>query len=69
MIRLMLGKYVKCKKERAMSESPFMGDLLKERVKIGEKPFSNTGVDYFKPYLVKIKEKQDQLKLQLNVTD
>ena len=36
-----------------MPESPFMGDLPKERVKIGEKPFSNTGVDYFGPYLVK----------------
>ena len=36
-----------------MLESPFMGDLPKERVKIGEKPFSNTGVDYFGPYLVK----------------
>ena len=30
-----------------------MGDLPKERVKIGEKPFSNTGVDYVVPYLVK----------------
>ena len=29
-----------------MPESPFMADLLKERVKISEKPFSNTGVDY-----------------------
>ena len=46
-----------------MSESPFMGDLPKEMVKIGEKPFSNTGVDYFGPYLVKKIEKQDQLKL------
>ena len=30
-----------------------MGDLPKEKVKIGEKLFSNTGVDYFAPYLVK----------------
>ena len=36
-----------------MPESPLMGDLPKERVKIGEKPFSNTGVDYVVPYLVK----------------
>ena len=36
-----------------MLESPFMGDLPKERVKIGEKPFSNTGVDYFGSYLKK----------------
>ena len=53
MIRRILSNCVKCKKERAMPESPLMGDLPKERVKIGEKPFSNTGVDYFGPYLVK----------------
>ena len=53
MIRRIPGNCVKCKRERAMPESPFMGDLPKERVKIGEKPFSNTGVDYFGPYLVK----------------
>ena len=39
-----------------MPESPFMGDLPKERVKIGEKSFSNTGVVYFGPYLVKKKK-------------
>ena len=32
-----------------------MGDLPKERVKIGEKSFSNTGVVYFGPYLAKKK--------------
>ena len=47
-----------------MPQSPFVGDLPKERIKINEKPFSNTGVAYFGPYLVKKKiEKQDQLKL------
>ena len=64
MIRQILSNCVKCKKQRAMPESPLMGDLPKERVKIGKKPFSNTGADYFGPYLVKKKiEKQDQLKL------
>ena len=64
MIRRILGNCVKCKKERAMPESPFTGDLPKKRVKIAEKPFSNTGVGYFGPYLVKKEiEKQDQLKL------
>ena len=47
-----------------MPESPFMGDLPKERVKIGEKPFSNTRVDYFGQHLIRKKiEKQDQRKL------
>ena len=50
-------------KERAMPESLLVGDLPKERIRIGEKPFSNTGVDYFGPYLAKKIEKQDQLKL------
>ena len=53
MIRRILGNCVKCKRERAMSESPLMRDLLKERVKIDEKPSSNSGVDYFGPHLVK----------------
>ena len=35
-----------------------MGDLLKERFKIDEKPFSNTGENYFEPYLVKKKKKK-----------
>ena len=64
MIRRILGNCVKCKKGRAMPESPFTGDLPKKRVKIAEKPLSNTGVGYFGPYLVKKEiEKQDQLKL------
>ena len=47
-----------------MPQSPFMGDLPNERIKISEKPFSNTRMAYFEPYLVKKKvEKQDQLKL------
>ena len=63
-IRRILGNCVKRKKERAMPQSPFMGDLPNERIKISEKPFSNTGMAYFEPYLVKKKvEKQDQLKL------
>ena len=42
-----------------MPESPFIEDLPKERVKIGEIPFSNTEVDYFGQYLVKKIEKLD----------
>ena len=41
-----------------------MGDLPKERVKIGEKPFSNTGVDYFGSYLVKKKKKKKKKKIE-----
>ena len=59
MIGRILGNCVKCKKERAMPESPFIEDLSKERVKIGEIPFNNTEVDYFGQYLVKKIEKLD----------
>ena len=45
MIRQILSNCVKCKRERAMPQSPFMGDLPKETVKIGETPLINTGVD------------------------
>ena len=34
-----------------------MGDVPKERVSIGDKPFLNTGIDYFGSYHVKINEK------------
>ena len=46
-----------------MPESPFIEDLPKERVKIGEIPFSNIGqhwtIYYFGQYLVKKIEKLD----------
>ena len=34
-----------------------MGDVPKERVSIGDKPFLNTGIDYFGSYHVKMNEK------------
>ena len=34
-----------------------MGDISKERVRIGDKPFLNTGIDYFGPNHVKMKKK------------
>ena len=60
MIRQILGNCVECEKKELCQK---VGDLPKERIRIGEKPFSNTGVDYFGPYLAKKIEKQDQLKL------
>ena len=46
-----------------MPQSPFMGDLPNERIKISEKPFSNTGVALDHTLSKKKIEKQDQLKL------
>ena len=45
-IRKLLRDCIKCKKERALPQETFMGDIPKERLNIGAKPFSNTGVDY-----------------------
>ena len=68
-IRRILGNCIKRKKERAMPQSPFMGDLPKQRIKISEKPFSNTGVAYFGPYLVKKKNREKRsTKALTNVT-
>ena len=40
MIRRILVNCGKFKKERVMAESPFVGDFLKERVKVGENPLA-----------------------------
>ena len=59
-IRRILNDYITCKREQATPQHPLMGDLPKERVESGVKPFKNTGVDYFRPCLVKrSKKKQD----------
>ena len=57
MIKRVLSNCINCKKERAMPRPTLMGDVPKERVDIGSKPFSSTGVDYFGPYYVKISKR------------
>ena len=37
-----------------------MNDLQKDRLYINEKPFLNTGIDFFEPVLVKFSKKQKQ---------
>ena len=37
-----------------------MNDLQKDRLYINEKPFLNTGIDFFEPVLLKFSEKQKQ---------
>ena len=52
MIRQIPSNCIMCKREQATQPHPLMGDLTKERVESGVKPFRNTGVDYFGPYLI-----------------
>ena len=50
LIRNILRNCVKCINERATPQNNLMGDVPKERVSIGDKPFLNSGIDYFGPY-------------------
>ena len=59
---ILKGRYVikdviyKCfhyKVRRAKQNPPFMADLPKGRVAVGEAPFTNCGVDLFGPMLIK----------------
>lgn len=43
-----------CKRERVKPQAPYISDLPKERLAIGEKPFTYTGIDYFGPIVVKL---------------
>ena len=48
---------VRCRNERATPQHNLMGDVPKERVSVGDKPFLNTDLDYFGPYHVKMNKK------------
>ena len=56
-VRKVLRDCFYCKSQRAKPQAPYMGDLPKERVAIGERPFTYTGVDYFGPMTVKLSKK------------
>jgi Pao retrotransposon peptidase/Family of unknown function (DUF5641)/Protein of unknown function (DUF1759)/Integrase zinc binding domain len=43
-----------CKKRKAKPAQPLMGQLPEERFAYHEKPFTNTGVDFFGPFLVSV---------------
>ena len=47
---------VACRKRKAQTVAHFMADLPNESLGYKKPPFSNTGVDYFGPFLVPIRE-------------
>ena len=51
------AKCVKCRKQRAGVSQPFMADLPRERLQERVFPFTNTGVDYSRPFEVKFLRK------------
>ena len=55
--RKVLHDCLYCKRQRIKPHAPYMSDLPKERLAIGEKPFTYTGIDYFGPITVKLSKK------------
>ena len=53
-VRKTVGNCFKCKKRNSARGEQFMADLPKERVTPDKPPFTNTGLDYFGPFLVKV---------------
>ena len=46
-----------CKQRSAKPQQPFMSNIPIDRIAVNEKPFSNTGVDYFGPIIVKLNKR------------
>ena len=60
LIRKVLYDRLYSKKEWIKPHVPLMNDLQKDRLYINEKPFLNTGIDFFEPVLLKFSKKQKQ---------
>ena len=43
-----------CKREKAVSVTPFIANVPSDRLCFNEEPFTNTGVDYLVPYQIKL---------------
>ena len=54
-LRTVVSKCVTCRKRRADTINPTMADLPRERLAYREPPFTNTGIDYFRPFYVSVK--------------
>ena len=46
-----------CKQQNVKTNAPIVSDFPKEKVSFNEKPFTDTGIDYFRPINVKITRK------------
>ena len=54
-LRSIVSKCVTCRKRRAETLNPIISDLPRERLAFKERPFTNTGIDYFGPFYVAVK--------------
>ena len=59
-LKTKVSRCVTCRKRRAKTVTPVMADLLRERLAFKEPPFSNTGVDYFGHFFVKIRRSTEK---------
>ena len=57
-VKAELGRCFSCKRMRAQPSVQVMADLPPDRIRPGEPPFTNVGVDYFGPILVKVGRSQ-----------
>ena len=46
-----------CKRRSAKPQQSFMSNIPIDRIAVNEKPFSNTGVDYFGPIIIKLNKR------------
>ena len=46
-----------CKRRSTKPQQPFMSNIPIDRIAVNEKPFSNTGVDYFDPIIIKLNKR------------
>ena len=59
-LRSIVSKCVTCRKRRAETLNPVMSDLPPERLAFKERPFTNTGIDYFGPSYVAVKRSTEK---------
>lgn len=53
LIRTVINECSYCKRRSAKPQQPFMSDIPSDRLAVHQKPFTNSGVDYFGPIIVK----------------
>ena len=58
-LRSIKNKCIRCRKGRAQRKAPVMTDLPEERL-VASTVFSNVGVDYFRPFTVKIGQRNEK---------
>ena len=58
LIQRVLKIYSYCKRRSVFPQQPFMSSIPIDRIAVNEIPFSNTGVDYFGPIIIKLNKRR-----------